>query len=136
MTTSKQGFTKGPYEFAECGRTSYGGSENVHHEIRPEGTDGWLDKEYLCVSGICTLDTARLLASAPELYEALAELLKHADRNECHHVTTHRAGAIWTICDDCGRKWADDEGGFVPYVEPERIAKARAALARAAGEGE
>ena len=43
----------------------------------------------------------------------------------CTHETVHRGGAIWTICEDCGKQWADDEGGFKPYVEPEWISEAR-----------
>jgi hypothetical protein len=30
----------------------------------------------------------------------------------CYHEDTYRGGVIWTICRDCGMKWADDEGGF------------------------
>jgi hypothetical protein len=26
----------------------------------------------------------------------------------CHHDETYRAGAIWEICSQCGKKWADD----------------------------
>ena len=26
----------------------------------------------------------------------------------CHHDETYRAGAIWEICNQCGKKWADD----------------------------
>jgi hypothetical protein len=37
--------------------------------------------------------------------------------DDCQHDTTYRAGAIWEICHDCGRKWADDEGGRTG-VEP------------------
>lgn len=62
---------------------------------------------------------------------ALERLLKYAERNECEHSSTHRGGTIWTICDDCGWKWADDEGGFRPYSEPPEITEARAALAPA-----
>lgn len=62
------------------------------------------------------------------LRAALAELLDYAEANECPHEDTYRGGAIWTICRDCDRKWADDEGGFPGYQEPEAITKARAAL--------
>lgn len=60
--------------------------------------------------------------------EALADLLAYIERNECTHESISRGGSIWTICDDCGRKWADDRGGFKPYVEPAEITAARAAL--------
>lgn len=28
----------------------------------------------------------------------------------CHHDDTQRLGAIWTRCNQCGKKWADGEG--------------------------
>lgn len=35
-------------------------------------------------------------------------------QSECAHETTVRGGAIWTICKDCGAKWADDEKPDAP----------------------
>lgn len=58
----------------------------------------------------------------------LADLLAHVDQETCRHEDTHRGGTIWTICDDCGRKWADDEGGFKPYADAPAVAAARAFL--------
>jgi hypothetical protein len=63
------------------------------------------------------------------LAEALRDALDEFDRNTCLHEETHRAGAQWTICNSCGMKWADDEGGPKPYVDPPKIAAARAVLA-------
>lgn len=63
--------------------------------------------------------------------EVLRALLDYAAINECEHDETHRGGSIWTICDGCDQKWADDEGGFQPYREPEPIARAKAFLATA-----
>ena len=63
------------------------------------------------------------------LEAALRDLLSYVERNECQHEDTHRGGAIWTICDGCGMKWADDKGGFRPYAESKPITDARAALA-------
>lgn len=59
---------------------------------------------------------------------ALSALLEHVDRETCTHEETHRGGAIWTICDSCGRKWADDEGGFIPHEDAPAVAAARALL--------
>jgi len=56
-------------------------------------------------------------------------LIAHIDRETCTHEETHRGGAIWTICDGCGAKWADDEGGYKPYEEPAYVAEARRLLA-------
>lgn len=55
----------------------------------------------------------------------LADLLKHVDQETCTHEETHRGGAIWTICNSCGRKWADDRGGFVPHEDHPAVAAAR-----------
>ena len=70
-------------------------------------------------------------ARVEALKTALTGLLHHAQRQECLHEDTHRGGAIWTICDACGAKWADDEGGFPGYEEPEPLARAREALEQA-----
>ena len=63
--------------------------------------------------------------------EALAVLLEYAEQNECQHEETHLReveGVLWTICEGCNQRWADDEGGFQPYQDPAAIAGARAAL--------
>jgi hypothetical protein len=70
--------------------------------------------------------------SDEQIRVALEGLLRHVDRETCTHESTHRGGAIWTICDDCGRKWADDRGGFKPYEDPPAVAFARALLASSA----
>lgn len=53
------------------------------------------------------------------------DLLREYDRNTCQHEEKYRGGAIWTICSQCGAKWADDEGGFKPYVDPPAVVRAR-----------
>lgn len=60
---------------------------------------------------------------------ALKDMLKYYDRETCTHQEEdlHRGGAIWTIC-ACGKKWADDEGGFIPYSEPLFVSCARQVL--------
>ena len=62
------------------------------------------------------------------LRDALTGLLNYALRFVCYHDETHRGGAIWEICDLCGKKWADDEGGKPEFKEPKEISKANAAL--------
>lgn len=74
---------------------------------------------------------SKLRAPVADERSALAELLEYVDRNTCTHEDTHRGGAIWTICDGCGMKWADDEGGFAPHQDAPAVAAARAALASA-----
>jgi hypothetical protein len=81
--------------------------------------------------GVCTLIDIVLAGQKAEtarLREAMKNLLSYAERNECHHENIHRGGIIWTICDDCGGKWADDQGGLKPYCEPVEITAARQAL--------
>ena len=68
------------------------------------------------------------------LREALTQLLSYAERQICAHDNTHRGGAIWEICDDCGAKWADDEGGKPEFKWPNEIEAARAALAASTGQ--
>ena len=62
------------------------------------------------------------------LREALKHLLSYAERQICEHEETHRGGAIWEICDMCGAKWADDEGGKPEFMWPDEIKAAHAAL--------
>jgi ribosomal protein L37AE/L43A len=64
------------------------------------------------------------------LRRALKNMIERYDRNTCTHASTHRGGGLWTVCDDCGMKWADDTGGFKPYVEPPDVTEARATLAK------
>lgn len=62
------------------------------------------------------------------LVKALQRLLSWSDRQVCTHEETHRGGAIWEICDMCGAKWADDEGGKPELKWPDEIEGARTAL--------
>jgi len=64
----------------------------------------------------------------PEWRKVLSALLDHVDLETCTHEETYRGGAIWTICDNCGRKWADDRGGFKPHEDAPAVAAARALL--------
>lgn len=63
-----------------------------------------------------------------ETLPLLRALLDLYDKNTCIHEDTTRGGSIWTICQGCGRKWADDEGGFQPHVDPPEVQAARALL--------
>lgn len=62
------------------------------------------------------------------LEASLKDMIAHYDRETCTHEETYRGGAIWTICSQCERKWADDRGGFIPYMEPLFVACARELL--------
>lgn len=62
------------------------------------------------------------------LVDALTQLLRWAEKQFCTHEETHRGGAIWEICDSCGAKWADDEGGRPAFEWPKAISNASAAL--------
>lgn len=76
-----------------------------------------------------------LEAALAETRKALAGLLGLVDRNTCRHEETYRGGLCWTICAECGEKWGDHQGGFVPYVDPPEIAHARATLKGAVSTG-
>lgn len=54
----------------------------------------------------------------------LKKITNFAEMYQCEHEEVYRGGAIWTICAQCGKKWADDEGGYVPYEQPDEITKA------------
>lgn len=83
---------------------------------------------------IATIDELlRLREDNERLKEGLENLLRFAECQICYHESTHRGGSIWTICDDCGAKWADDEGGKPKFKEPNEIVNARKALAAARG---
>lgn len=58
------------------------------------------------------------------LLSTLRDVTNLADNNICRHEETHRGGFLWEICNTCGAKWADDEGGKLPFVEPPAIIKA------------
>lgn len=60
----------------------------------------------------------------------IESLLKHIEETTCTHESTHRGGAIWEICDDCGAKWADDQGGKPEFKWPKAVIAARARLGK------
>lgn len=70
---------------------------------------------------------------AAEVSKTLRDLISLAQRHVCMHEETHRGGLIWEICDQCGAKWADDEGGKPKYKEPEEIVAAEALLEKLRG---
>ena len=59
---------------------------------------------------------------------ALQGLLDYVDRQTCTHEDRTRAGTNWTICTACGKKWADDEGGFQAHADAPEVGRARAEL--------
>lgn len=65
--------------------------------------------------------------NAQEL-KVFKSLLRFAEINTCTHEETHRGGTIWTICDRCGCKWADDEDDKSHLGYPEPIVSAQALL--------
>lgn len=61
---------------------------------------------------------AKLQADGDKLASALRGVLARDQLNTCDHPETHRGGTLWEICDSCGRKWADDEGGKPKWSDP------------------
>lgn len=72
-------------------------------------------------------------ASAIGYLEALMKdmrgLQRYAESQICLHENTHRGGVLWEICDECGAKWADDEGGKPDFEMPKELRRAEEALA-------
>ncbi len=64
-----------------------------------------------------------------QLAEVVALVVNEASLKMCLHEETHRAGAIWSVCDQCGVKWADDEPKPLPK-QPRWYPMATQALAR------
>jgi hypothetical protein len=106
--------------------------------LRKEPGEGWVAIYAAPIaqpepSGYTAVDMASAAAQGfrdgrAELVEALTDLLHWAEHQVCEHDSTHRGGAIWEICDNCGAKWADDQGGKPELKWPAAIERARAAL--------
>lgn len=60
--------TKGPWHLT-LKKVNEDGSK--HYSIELENCSGWRGQEYMCFSGIASEANARLVASAPDLLEAL-----------------------------------------------------------------
>lgn len=76
-------------------------------------------------------DNAQLKSELQRLSEATDALVGHTDDITCQHESTHRGGTLWEICDECGAKWADDQGGKPDVDKPKAVAQAEAAIQRA-----
>jgi len=59
---------------------------------------------------------------------ALEKLLTRDQSNTCTHENTHRGGAIWEICGDCGAKWSDDRNPKPKWKAPAEWEAAEAAI--------
>lgn len=68
---------------------------------------------------------------AVRLLDDLARSLDKEKRNTCRHESTHRGGAIWDICDDCGKAWAADKGGKPQWSDPPEWAETDELIAMA-----
>lgn len=67
-------YYKGNWSVRPFGETTDG---DPYYFIELNPNDSFNDAgEYLCISGVMNEDTARLIASAPELYKALKKLTK------------------------------------------------------------
>lgn len=93
-------------------------SEN---EVWDESTEGQRDRWI----AEATIQMGRKPLQETAARDHLLEVLSIFDKNTCTHDETYRGGSIWTICHECGMKWADDKGGFKPYEDPPEIAAAR-----------
>jgi hypothetical protein len=73
---------------------------------------------------------ARVSEETRELVDGLRKAITQAEIRICTHDETHRGGAIWEICDQCGAKWADDEGGKPEFKWPEAIVELNALIVK------
>lgn len=62
------------------------------------------------------------------VFHSLEKILSLYEGTICLHEDTYRGGVLWTICRQCGRQWADDEGGFKPHVDRPEVVEAREIL--------
>lgn len=76
------------------------------------------------------LELERVTAERDAALKTLEALLERDELNTCLHENTHRGGAIWEICDDCGANWADDQGGKPAWKDPQEWIDARALIAK------
>lgn len=63
-----------------------------------------------------------------KLYKLIEDLVDHIEGTICPHESLNRGGSIWTICEDCGMKWADDKGGFHTGEPPTVLTRAHEVL--------
>ena len=71
------------------------------------------------------------LEKAAQVIEACEKALEGALQLDphCDHSDMHREGTLWTVCNYCRKRWADDEGGFKPDPPNKHIVKVEATLA-------
>lgn len=78
-------------------------------------------------------EIARLRTLNAELVEALKGTVSKIEANSCPHEDLYRGGVSLTICQGCGRKWLDNEGGFKPDADDPVVIRARALLEKVTG---
>jgi hypothetical protein len=95
------GFSVGNRDFI-LGTYYFGPGMNTNHVQMFGEIEDLIDQ-------IVGLSRTRINSGTLSVLKAVTD---YAARNTCLHEETHRGGAIWEICDQCGMKWADDEGGM------------------------
>lgn len=88
-----------------------------HEELKKSILSGEMDDTLFIKERVSFLEQFVQLHVSP-LVDAGEALLRRDQQNTCQHETTHRGGSIWEICDICGAKWADDEGGKPEWKDP------------------
>lgn len=74
-------------------------------------------------------------AAQKDALTIIEALVGYIEQHTCTHEQTHRGGAIWEICDDCGKHWADDEGGKPAFEWAAVVVNARSYLDAARKQG-
>ena len=109
----------------------YANSEYQSHWKKADATQDALDRLVEDTAVIMSSNSgAQNVASSQDEWKRLAnDLLREIERQTCTHEETHRGGFLWEICDSCGAKWADDEGGKPEFKWSKAVERAHAMLA-------
>lgn len=67
-------FTPGPWHWSTID-DDQANEDEPYHFIQIEKNSGWRGEDYMSVSGVCSEANARLIAAAPDLLEALQEVM-------------------------------------------------------------
>lgn len=102
---------------------------NTLQQLLEDYRKGGSFPSYTELAEISTQDNGSVINQT--LLDALRALLQRDVMNTCTHEETYRGGVLWTICSDCGRKWADDEGGKPEWVDPPEWTAASEAIIEA-----
>ena len=104
-----------------CIECAVSGVKRQIAELRAERDDLLVDFRRLTKRAeTLAAENARLgaLPLKDEVERVVRALLERDEQNTCTHEETHRGGFLWEICDQCGAKWAEEQGGKPDWTDP------------------